>query len=410
MRIIIAHNRYKFAGGEDSVAAAEMEMLRRGGHEIELLEADNRAIEGTLAKIAAAGSLFHSPSSSRRMAELLNKFQPDIVHVHNWFPLLSPSIISVAYAAGVPVVQTLHNYRMICANAGLYRDGSICLDCVGKALPLNGVMHGCYYDSRLGSALVTTAFSYHDLAGTWDGVTKFVAVSEFQRELLFLGGMEPSRITVKPNFVRDPGTPGDGSGGHALFVGRMTAQKGIRTVMKAWDEHRLEIPLKIMGDGPLADEIRTRAAQMGQVEYLGLQSSSEVAAAMRDARFLIFASESYETFALAVVEAFSHGTPVLAANIEPIAAIVRDGVTGLRFDVGDASGLAEKAKQLFAGTPGYREMRHNCRRLYEDHYTESRNYEMLTSIYAEAIASKRGGAKALPAKSSSSLQNAYGHA
>jgi glycosyltransferase involved in cell wall biosynthesis len=385
MRILVAHNRYKYAGGEDSVMAAEVAMLRRFGHEVELLEADNRTIEGALAKIAAAGSLFHSPSSSRRMAELLRTFRPEIVHIHNWFPLLSPSIVSVARAAGVPVIQTLHNFRTFCANSALYRDGSVCLDCIGKVLPLDGVVHGCYSDSRVGSALVTAAFYYHRIARTWDGVSTFIAVSEFQRELLVRGGIPAKRIVVKPNFVKNPGLPGDGAGGYALFVGRLTALKGIRTVLKAWEEHDPAMSLKIMGDGPLASEVRARAAVLPQVKYLGQREACEVAAAMGNARFLIFASESYESLPLTIVEAFSQGTPVIAANLESIAALVKDGVTGLRFNVGDAGDLAARANRLSGDTPDYRKMRRNCRRLYEERYTESQNYRMLTDIYAKAI-------------------------
>jgi len=365
--------------------AAEVEMLRCSGHEVELFEADNRTIQGTLATIAAAGSLFHSSSSSRRMAELLETFAPEILHIHNWFPLLSPSIISVACSKGVPVVQTLHNFRMFCANSGLYRDGNVCLDCVGKTFPLDGIVHKCYSESLVGSALVTAAYSYHRLAGTWDNVSTFIAVSEFQRELLIRGGMKEAQIVVKPNFVRDPGSPGDGSGGFALFVGRVTAQKGIRTVLRAWEEHKPAMPLKIMGDGPLANEVRERASRLECVEYLGQRTATEVAAAMRDARLLIFASESYEPLPLTILEAFSQGTPVLAANLESIYDLVKDGVTGLQFEVGDAGELAAKVSCLLADTPQYREMRHNCRSVYVQRYTDKVNYELLMGIYRQAI-------------------------
>jgi glycosyltransferase involved in cell wall biosynthesis len=396
MRILVAHNRYKYAGGEDSVMAAEVVMLRRAGHEVELLEADNRSIEGVLAKIAAAGSLFHSPSSSRKMAELLRTFRPGIVHIHNWFPLLSPSIASVAHAAGVPVIQTLHNFRMSCVNSGLYRDGRVCLDCLGKALPLDGVAHGCYSNSRAGSALVAAAYSYHRLVHAWDSVSMFIAVSEFQRGLLIQGGIPSGKIAVKPNFVRNPGAPGNGAGAYALFVGRLTGQKGIRTVLKAWEEDGPALPLKIMGDGPLAEEVRARVAVLPQVEYLGQRTAWEVASAMGNARFLIFASESYEPLPLTIIEAFSQGTPVIAANLGSIATLVEDGATGLQFNVGDARDLAAKANKLDADSRAYREMRRNCRRMYEERYTESQNYRMLTEIYARAIAANRSGSPEQP--------------
>jgi glycosyltransferase involved in cell wall biosynthesis len=387
MRIVVAHNRYKFAGGEDSVVSAETEMLRRAGHSVELFEADNRTIDGTLTKIAAAASLFHSSASSRKMAELLRTFRPHVLHIHNWFPLLSPSIVSTSHHAGVPVVQTLHNFRMFCANGLLYRDGKVCQDCAGKAFPLGAVVHGCYSDSRVGSALVTAAFSYHRFARTWDGITTFITLTEFQRALLIGGGVDASQTVVKPNFVKDPGKPGDGNGGYALFVGRLTTQKGIHTVLKAWDGNKIATRLKIMGDGPLANYVRAKATQLPQVEYLGQQAPREVYAAMADARFLIFSSESYESFALTIVEAFSRGTPVLAADNESIAELVKDGQTGMRFTLGDSEDFAAKASSLLAETDAYRVLRRNCRSLYEGRYTDTINYKLLMNIYEKACAS-----------------------
>ena len=389
MRIVVAHNRYKYAGGEDTVMCSEVEMLRSAGHDVELFEADNKIIDGTVAKIAAAGSLFHSYSSSRKLTQLLQVFRPDILHIHNWFPLLSPSIIAAANEAGVPVVQTLHNFRMVCANGTLYRDGEVCQDCAGKALPLDGIAHACYSASRIGSALVSAAFSYHRFAHTWDGVSTFIAVSEFQRGLLIRGGINPAQIVVKPNFVKDPGMLGDGNGSYALFVGRLTAQKGIRTVLDAWVGNKVTMPLKIIGDGPLADEVRQRVATLQQVEYLGQRPSSEVYAAMAGARFLIFSSESYEPFPLTIVEAFSQGTPVLAADLESVAALVKDGQTGLRFTPGDAIDLAAKGALMSSNTQSYGTMRRECRHIYEERYTETINYRMLMDIYAKATKSPR---------------------
>ena len=385
MRILAAHNRYKYAGGEDTVMRNEVAMLRNAGHDVEIFEADNRIIEGTLAKIAAAGSVFHSYSSSRRMTEQLRTFRPDVLHIHNWFPLLSPSIISAALAERVPVVQTLHNFRMLCANAYMYRDGKICHDCLGKRLPFDGVVHGCYSSSRIGTALVTAAFSYHRLVHTWNGVTTFISLSEFQRDWLIRGGVDAGQIVVKPNFVKQPCGPGEGNGGYALFVGRLTPEKGIRTVLKTWERELLSVPLKIMGDGPLADEVRQRAAGLPLVEYLGQRTATEIYAAMSDARFLIFSSEWYEPFALTIVESFSMGTPVLAADLPSIAELVQDGQTGLRFTPGDENDLAAKAALLIADSAAYREMRRNCRSVYEQRYTDKVNNKLLVDTYNQAI-------------------------
>ena len=363
---------------------SEVEMLRGAGHDVELLEADNNIIDGTVTKIAAAGSLFHSYSSSRRMTELLRRFRPDILHIHNWFPLLSPSIISAAIAEGVPVVQTLHNFRMFCANGILYRDGKVCDDCAGRALPMGAVLHGCYSGSRVGSALVTAAFSYHRMAHTWDGISTFIAVSEYQRALLIRGGIHSDQIVVKPNFVKNPGKPGTGDGGYALFVGRLTPQKGIRTILKAWAGNKIAMPLKIMGDGPLAEEVRAGAESMPQVQYLGQRTTGEVYAAMAGAKFLIFSSESFEPFALTIVEAFSQGTPVLAADVASVVELVKHGSTGFRFAPGNSDDLAAKAASFLADSAAYEEMRRECRRVYEEHYTDTINYQLLMNIYRRA--------------------------
>lgn len=387
MRIVVAHNRYKYAGGEDSVLRAEVEMLRDAGHVIELFEADNKTIEGTFAKIAAAGSLFHSTYSSQKMTALIRTFRPEILHIHNWFPLLSPSIISAANEQGIPVIQTLHNFRMLCVNGTMHRDGHICHDCLGKQLPVNGAVHRCYSNSRLGSALVATAFSYHRLAHTWDGVTTFIALSEYQKALLVLGGVDAGQIIVKPNFVKHTNEVGSGRGGYALFVGRLTPEKGIRTVLRAWAENGIPIQLKVMGDGPLADEVREKARNLPQVQHLGHKSTAEVYAAMADARFVIWASECHEAFGLTIVEALSHGTPVLAADTEPIKELIEDGETGLHFTAGDANDLAAKASVLVTNNARYQEMRGNCRAVYEERYTDTINYKLLMDIYQQAIVS-----------------------
>jgi glycosyltransferase involved in cell wall biosynthesis len=389
MRILIAHNRYKYAGGEDTAMRSEADMLLAAGHQVELLVVDNAEIQTQSDKIIAAASLFHSRRSNRLMEEVLERFRPDVVHIHNWFPLLSPSVIAVAREAGVPVVHTLHNFRMLCANVALYRDGEICHECLNKALPLGGVIHGCYSGSRIGTSLITAALAYHRLALTWDAVSTFIAVSEFQRELLIEGGLNPAQVVVKPNFVKDTHEVGDGRGGYALFVGRLTQEKGIRTVLKVWEKKKARLPLKILGTGPLADEVRQRAVRLADVEYVGHQSSADVYGAMAAAKFLIFSSEWYEPFALTIVEALSRGTPVIAADIGANAALVEEGRTGLRFIPGDAEDLAAKIEMFLTNTSNYRATRLQCRKVYEDRYTDKINLKLLTDIYATAIRKHR---------------------
>lgn len=385
MRIIVAHNRYKFAGGEDTVARNEIAMLRAHRHDVAAIEPDNSQIRTSSDSLRAAASLFGSQRSYTSMQRLIGEFRADLVHIHNWFPLLSPSVITAAVDARVPVVQTLHNFRMICANGVLYRNGRPCQQCVGKSLPLAGAAHACYRDSHVGSALVSAAFAYHRVVNTWDGVSRFIALSEFQRDLLVRGGLPRERICLKPNFVSDPGQIGPGSGDYCLFVGRLTPEKGIRTALRAWEDHNLKLRLRIVGDGPLRNEVARRAADNASIEYLGPRTSAQVAAHMANARALIFPSEWCEPFALTIIEALSHGTPVIAADMGSVPCIVRNAETGYLFEPGKAVDLARAVASLEIEEPRYTSIRSTCRALYKTRYTEAINYPILMQVYAAAM-------------------------
>jgi glycosyltransferase involved in cell wall biosynthesis len=389
MRILVAHNRYQFSGGEDAVVRDEVELLRRHGHVVELLEQDNDAIHGLRGKLIASASIFYSSRSRKRMKQAIHDFQPELLHVHNWFPMLSPSIILEAAAANVPTVQTLHNFRMICANALLYRDGAVCTECVGKTLPVNGILHGCYRGSRAGSAIVTAAYAFHRFAHTWDRVDLFIAVSGFEREILVRGGLPPEKVVAKPNFVgSDTWKSEKDAEEGALFVGRLSPEKGIRTLLSAWNTGKIPLRLKIIGDGPMAEEVRSFAAGKTDVEYLGAQPPDKVYREMAKAKFLVFSSEWYETFGRTVVEAFSQGTPVLAADLGGISELVEEGVTGYRFAPGDVDALIAGAHRFCDGKD-YEQMRITCRNIFLSKFTAETNYELLTDIYAKAIALRK---------------------
>jgi len=388
MRILVAHNRYQFSGGEDAVVRDEVDLLRRHGHLVELLEQDNDAIHGLRGKLLASASIFYSASSRKRIRCVIRDFQPEIMHVHNWFPMLSPSIIMEAGQAGVPTVQTLHNFRIICANAMLYRNGAVCTDCVGKAFPVDGIVHGCYRCSRTGSAIVMAAYAFHRLVRTWNSINLFIAVSDFEREILVRGGVPAERIVVKPNFVGlDTWKPQRDSEDVALFVGRLSPEKGIRTLLFAWKSGKLPYRLKIIGDGPMAEEVRAYAATVTNVEYSGLLSQEAVYREMARAKFLVFPSEWYETFGRTVIEAFSQGTPVLAADLGAVRELVEEGVTGYKFPPGDVDALIAGVLRFSAGKD-YETMRLNCRRLFLSRFTAGTNYELLMEIYGRAIASQ----------------------
>jgi len=389
MRILLTHNSYQFSGGEDAVVRDEVELLRRRGHSVELLEQDNDAIQGLRGKLIAATSVFYSARSRERMKQAIQDFRPEILHVHNWFPMLSPSVILEADQSGVPIVQTLHNFRMLCANALLYRDGGVCTDCVGKMLPLDGIVHGCYRGSRAGSAIVTAAYAFHRLAHTWDRVDLFIAVSDFEREILVRGGLPAERMVVKPNFVGlDTWKAERKAEDVALFVGRLSPEKGIGTLLSAWKTGRMHLGLKIIGDGPMADQVRSYSAGNAGVEYLGAQPQDSVYREMAKAKFLVFPSEWFETFGLTSVEAFAQGTPVLAADLGAVRELVVEGVTGYRFAPGHVDALISGAHR-FSGGGEYEQMRANCRALFLSRFTADINYSLLTEVYSRAIAIRR---------------------
>ncbi|MGD0547979.1 MAG: glycosyltransferase family 4 protein [Terracidiphilus sp.] len=389
MRILIAHNRYQFSGGEDAVARDEAELLSSRGQGVELLELDNDSIHDIRGKLIAAASIFYSASSRRLMKSAIHDFQPDIVHIHNWFPMLSPSIIIEADNFGIPIVQTLHNFRMICANALLFRDGRVCTDCVGKSFPVDGILHGCYRGSRAGSAIVTAAYGFHRLAHTWNRIDQFIAVSRFEREMLIRGGLPGDKIAVKPNFAATDAWSGERPAeDFALYVGRLSPEKGIRTLFSAWNSGRIPLRLRMIGDGPMIGEVISCASTNHLVESLGAQPREAVYREMAKAKFLVFPSECYETFGRSVAEAFSLGTPALAADLGSVRELVEDGMTGYRFAPGNADALIAGALR-FAGGDEHERMRANCRNVFLSNYTAEINYKMLMDIYSSAIENRK---------------------
>jgi glycosyltransferase involved in cell wall biosynthesis len=315
------------------------------------------------------------------MAQAIAEFAPTLVHVHNFFPLLSPSIYDACRAAGVAVVQTLHNYRPICAGSFLFRDGHPCEDCVG-ASPYHSVLHGCYRGSRLGSVAVARMIDIHRHRGTWSHkVDRFIAVSAFARDKFIAAGFPAERLVVKPNFAADqPAAPSAVRAG-ALYVGRLSPEKGVGTLLQAW--HRLAVPLRIVGDGPLRRVVENSTG--ANIASLGLKQPSEVASEMAQASFLVVPSIWPETFGMVMVEAFSHGLPVIASRIGALTEIVDDGVTGLLFSAGDPKSLEAKVVWAIQHPEEMRMMGANARKVYEHRYSPAVNFLKLKEIYNTAL-------------------------
>ena len=384
MRILVIHNRYQIRGGEDECYEAQVSLLREMGHQVEVYEANNDRIT-KLSKLRLATDTVWSKEAYQAIKCQLQKQRPDVVHVQNFFPLISPSVYYAAKSQGVPVVQTLHNYRLLCPNALFFRNGRVCEDCLGKIIPYPGVMHGCYRENKVASAGVATMLSMHRAMNTWTKmVDLYITITEFARQKFIAGGIPAEKIVVKPNFVRPEPQVGTGSGGYALFVGRLSVEKGLDTLLAAWENLDRQIPLKIVGDGPLADQVVAATKRLPLVEWLGRQPMSQVHELMGEAKFLIFPSKWYETFGRVAVEAFAKGTPAIAANIGAIAEVVDSGRTGLHFQPGDSEDLATKVKWVLTNPKKLAQMRREARKEFETKYTAQKNYLQLMEIYNQA--------------------------
>jgi len=393
VKILTVHNLYQQPGGEDSVFLAETNLLRDAGHDVETLQVSNDEIVGFLAKSGAALSAVYNWRTRKILTDRLEKEKFDILHAHNFFPKLSPSIFDAARSAGVASVLTLHNFRLTCAAGTLFRNGAVCQQCLHKpAFP--AVTNRCYRGSLAGSASVAAMIQIHK-AVTWRRkVDRFIALSSFAIEVFSHAGIPRERIRVKPNFVPDCATPemmisGDANGRRQhrngfVFVGRLSPEKGCDTLIEAW--RGIEAPLTLIGDGPELDTLRASAP--ANVTFAGRQSAPSVKRAMENARAVIVPSRWYETFGLVAVEAMMNGTPVIASRIGALPDIVEHEVTGLLVEPGDVAGLRHAILRLAHDCDAIRSMGAAGRLRYEARYTPHRNIDMLEHIYAEAIASR----------------------
>ncbi|MBW4509585.1 MAG: glycosyltransferase [Scytonematopsis contorta HA4267-MV1] len=382
MRILSIHNNYQIRGGEDESRESEERLLREMGHTVEVYQEHNDRVAAIGAMKTAVKTVW-SDESYKIVQQKLRESNCDLIHVQNFFPLISPSVYYAAKAQGVPVVQTLRNYRLLCPNGLFFRDGKVCEDCMDKLVPYPGVMHGCYRENRPASAAVATMITTHRAMQTWSKmVDTYITLTEFARQKFIQGGINPEKIIVKPNFIHpDPGV-GEGAGGYALFVGRLSVEKGLDTLLTAWEKLGDKMPLKIVGDGPLANQVADLAKRLPQVEWLGRQPMSKVHALMGEAKLLIFPSKWYETFGRVAVEAFAKGTPVIAANIGAIAELVEHGRTGLHFEPGDSTSLLQQVEWVLQYPEKWQQMRFAARAEYEAKYTAAENYRRLMDIYS----------------------------
>ncbi|HEY4301721.1 MAG TPA: glycosyltransferase family 4 protein [Candidatus Didemnitutus sp.] len=378
-RILVIHNRYQQPGGEDAVVDAEVALLRGRGHEVETYIRDNHELED-MSSVSAFAETLWSRRAWSDIVRMAHRFRPDIIHVHNTFALVSSSVYWAAARAAVPVVQTLHNFRLLCVQAMFLQQGKLCEDCVGR-VPWRGVVRKCYRDSGVQSAALATMLGMHRMLGTYrNRITRDIALTEFCREKFIEGGLPASRVTVKPNFVdieRVPEVPRRGG----LYVGRLAGEKGIDVLLEALKELP-GLVIDVIGSGPEGD----RVAAHPQLNLLGWLKPEEVNERMRSASYLVMPSIWYENFPRTLVEAFANRLPVIASQLGSLTELVDHGRTGLLFEPRSAHDLARHLAWAEAFPQKMRVMGENARETYESKFTPDRNYARLMEIYEDAAA------------------------
>ncbi|MEI6891603.1 MAG: glycosyltransferase family 4 protein [Pontiella sp.] len=469
MKIIQVHNYYQRPGGEDSVVSTERSMLEAHGHKVVPYYKNNEALgTGLWALGKASLQTLWNGETYKAFRKLLQNETPDVVHCHNTFPLISPSVYWACAKENVPVVQTLHNYRLLCLNAFLFRKadavsnellaispasevtdnfhekivterngsqkkakscelnakGTVCELCVSKRFKWPGVRYGCYRDSKAGSLVIAMMLLFHKLIGTWSKkVTAYIALTEFQKQKMMEGGLPAEKIFVKPNFIdgslmKEPLATSqqptackpessaqcpvpDASQRYALFVGRLSPEKGCDVLVRAWAGFQKELlanscelsadqipQLLIVGDGPEREALESLSSALGlpsSVSFLGQQPKESVLSLMRNAYIFIFPSVWYETFGLTVLEAGLCETPSLVSSPTTTSGLISDKESGLLFSLGDDLELAERLEWAFLHPEEMREVGETAKRNFEKKYSSTTNYNQLMEIYQSII-------------------------
>lgn len=387
MRVLMLHNRYDTRGGEDESTDAEYRLLQAHGHDVDLLEANNSSIGRGISKRKAASSAIWSSSWHNTVAKELRSKQYDILHVQNFFPLISPSVYYAARAASVPVVQAVRNYRLICPSANLFRNSTVCTDCVGTVLKLPGVRHRCYRGSIFGSATVAAMSALHRIGGTWHSkVATYLAISEYVRDALVADGFDGNAIFVKPNFVEAEGVSAPfphSKRKHILYVGRLTQEKGVQSLVTAYRASGLKVPLLLVGEGPVS------GGEAAGVQALGRRPLQEVYRLMQEAYCVVMPGLWPEPFGRVAIESFANGTPVIATKLGGVAEIVEHNRNGFLTNPGDARGLMQFMRDLVENQGLSQMFALNALQKFQAKYSNNVNYEFLMRHYQAAIDQKK---------------------
>jgi len=391
MKVLLGHCFYRSSApsGEDSVFISEKRMLESHGVEVIALEKynDNVNVSTFRKSITAAINTTWSNTSYEEVEQLIHKYKPDIAHFHNTFPQLSPSVYKACSDNGVAVVQTLHNYRLVCPGAMLLRDGKSCELCLNDSLlPIHALLHKCYRGSLLATSSLALMVLRNRVNGVYEKcVNRYISLTDFARDRFIRGGLPANKIALKPNFLSHDICISEIKENYAVFVGRLSEEKGIQTLIETW-KSVTSIKLKVLGDGHLRNELEDICLNNNlDVEFMGFCSQENVIEIVKKASLQIIPSECYEGFPMSVLEAFACGTPVIASRLGSLQEIVTDGDTGVLFESGNVKDLLVKINTLIADEKYRINLAHSARILFEDKYSEEINFRLLMDIYNDSI-------------------------
>lgn len=393
MKVLIAHVKYRLAGGEDAVYENECRLLESAGVEVIRLVYSNNEINehGLINKLRLGANSVWSVPSYLAFKGQLDRHQPDIVHFHNTFPLLSPSVYSACHNKNIPVVQTLHNFRLVCPGALLFRDGHICEECLTSGVA-HSIRHGCYRNSSLATAAVVTMLVTNQLTGGFQKVSRFIALTEFAAGKIRTARIPPQKIVVKPNFLMDPPDPNYEVGNYVLYVGRLSSEKGLETLLQSLIPLGGKVRLKIAGGGPEGPELEAFCRQNNiPVEFLGFLDKPSLLSQMKGAAFIVIPSLWYEGFPMVLLEAYACGKSILASRIGSLDELVTDNVTGKKFEPGDVPNLTATINTMFEDRAALEQMGRAARVVFEERYSAEPNKAALIGIYKDVLTERQYG-------------------
>ena len=388
MKILLIHNTYQHKGGEDSVLKNEYQLLKEN-NSVEKLLFNNDNIKSSFDKLKIGFTSIFNNSSAKIVEKKIKEFSPDIIHVHNFFPIASPSIFYVANRLNIPIVMTIHNYRLICPNALLFKNNEICEKCIKKSFAIDGVLNGCYRESKVQTFALALMSYIHKKRKTWSTkIDKYIALTNFAKNKILDSSLnlDENKIVIKPNFVEDNGFDYDKEE-YFLFVGRLSIEKGIKLLLKSFEENHKK--LIIIGSGPLEAVVKESAQKNSNIEYVGYQNKEFIIHKLKKAKALIFTSIWYEGMPMTILESFSVGTPIIAPNIGGPNEIVKNHINGLIYESNNLNSLSSKIEILASENKLHKQLCVGARKSYEEGYTVAKNYKLLMDIYKGVINEKK---------------------